>query len=189
MNMSLRTGRRSLAATAVALLLASGAVACSGDGKPAADDKVTEQSATSQDSAAGTSADNGSSGDDDGVAYAACMRKNGVDVADPKPGDPPQLPEGVAQSLLEKAEQKCGKPPGTSSQAGGGEFADDPKLEELSIKNMKCLRENGYEVPDSKSAQKPKLEGEDPVLDRAKKACKASGDALTEYIRKIMGDR
>ncbi|MEU9229950.1 hypothetical protein AB0D40_37105 [Streptomyces massasporeus] len=195
MYMSLRTGRRGLAATALALLLASGAVACGGEDKPAAGDKAGEQPATSQNSAEdksdpGSGDPGGSSGDDDGVAYAACMRKNGVDVPDPQPGEQPRVPDDVAQSLLKKAEKACGAAPGTSRQAGGGEFADDPKLEQLSLRNQKCLRDNGYTAPDSKDRRmQPKLPGEDPVLDRAQAACKKIGDELTEYLKKVMGEK
>ncbi|MFC8093552.1 hypothetical protein [Streptomyces sp. NPDC057301] len=194
MYTSFRTGRRSLAAVTMAVLLASGAVACGGEDKPVADDKVKEQPGTSQNSGAGAGdADSGdagsSSGNDDGVTYAACMRKNGVDVPDPQPGEQPRLPDDVARSLLKKAEKACGEAPGNSLQAGGGEFADDPKLEQLTLRNQKCLRENGYTVPDSKEAMQPKLPGEDPVLDRALAACKKSGDELTEYLKKVMGEK
>ncbi|MFF4983961.1 hypothetical protein ACFY3O_28440 [Streptomyces sp. NPDC001046] len=197
MYMSLRTGRRSLAAVTLALLLASGTVACGGEDTPAAADKAdqqpADQNAAEDQSDPGTDSTDstgGSSGDDDGVAYASCMRQNGVDVPDPQPGEQPQIPDGIARSLLKKAEKACGKAPGSPQQAGGGEFANDPKLEQLGLANQKCLRENGYTVPEpNKDAVKPKAPGEDPVFDRASAACKKTGDELSEYLEKIMGEK
>ncbi|MEU7501760.1 hypothetical protein AB0B52_32845 [Streptomyces griseofuscus] len=186
MYMSLHTSRRGLAATALALLLASGTAACGGDNKPAAGDQANGQHATSQDKSGPGSGS--TSGDDKGVAFAACMRKNGVDVSDPQPGEQLRIPDDVAKPLLQKAEKVCGKP-GDSHPAGGGEFTNDPKLEQLSLKNQQCLRANGYTAPDSKGAAAPKLPGEDPVLDRAQAACKKTGDELADYVKKVMGEK
>ncbi|AWW43189.1 hypothetical protein [Streptomyces cadmiisoli] len=197
MNSSVRAWRRGLATTAAVLLLGTGAVACGGDDKPAANESSAADAGSNDDGAGGANAgaaddtgDDGASGNSDGVKYAACMRENGVDVADPKPGEQPQVPEGVARSVLDKAEEKCGDAPG-GQEAGSGGLADDPKLEELSLANQKCLRENGYEVPETKEGQggAPKMPGEDPVLDRAMAACKATGDALKDYIERKMGQK
>ncbi|MET9670294.1 hypothetical protein ABZY19_33865 [Streptomyces sp. NPDC006475] len=194
MNSSVRTWRRGLATSAAVLLLGVGAVACGGDDKPAADDKAVGSTAADEKAVEGPGADQNTGGDDsatgsEGVTYAACMRRNGVDVADPEPGEQPRLPKGVAQSLLDKAEKKCGEAPGSQQQAGGGEFANDPRLEELTLRNQKCMRENGYEIPETKKdGMMPKAPGEDPVLDRAQKACEATtGKALREYIHKVTG--
>ncbi|MEV8434677.1 hypothetical protein PGH47_42635 (plasmid) [Streptomyces sp. HUAS 31] len=195
MNSSVRAWRRGMATTAAVLLLATGAVACGGDERPAAKESTAagtgDEDRATGDSGTGGAADTGdgaSSKDQDGVRYAACMRSNGVDVADPKPGEAPVPPAGVDRSVLDKAEQKCGRPPG-GQQAGTGGLAADPKLEELSLKNQKCLRENGYEVSDSKSQGAPQLPGENPVLDRAQEACKEIGQALEDYVNKAVGKK
>ncbi|MFQ3560404.1 hypothetical protein QZN11_26955 [Streptomyces gramineus] len=192
MYMPLRIRRRSLSAVTLALLLASGAVACGGGDESAAD-KAKGQSDTSQKSASGASDDgaddSGGSSDDDGVAFATCMRKNGVDVPDPRPGEQPRIPDDVARSLVEKAEKACGKAPGSSQQSGGGEFANDPKLEDLALKNTKCLREHGYTAQNTGGGAAAALPGQNPVFDRAKAACKKTGDELTNYINKVMGKK
>ncbi|MFF4935237.1 hypothetical protein ACFY2H_41355 [Streptomyces griseofuscus] len=184
MHKSLRNGRRGLAATALALLLASGAVACGGE------NKANEQPAASHSSAEdkGDSA-SGSTGNDDGVTYTACMRKNGVDVPDPQPGKQVRLPDDVAPSLLKKAEKACGKAPGGAQSSSSGELANDPKLEQLTLKNQECMREHGYTAPDSKGGMKPSLPGQNPVFDRAQAACKRTGDALSDYVKKTMGEK
>ncbi|MFD5099368.1 hypothetical protein [Streptomyces albidochromogenes] len=177
--------RRSLSATAAVLLLATGAAACGGEDKTAASDSPS--ASTGGDDGAPQDTSTSDQQADDGVKYAACMRKNGIDVADPAPGENPQLPEGVAQSLLKKAEKECGEPAG-SQQAGSGGLAGDPKLEELALADQKCLRENGYEMPEKKEGEvTPALPGENPVFDRAKAACKKTGDALKDYLDKKLG--
>ncbi|MFE4366997.1 hypothetical protein ACFRMN_01860 [Streptomyces sp. NPDC056835] len=116
------------------------------------------------------------------------MRKNGVDVADPEPGGVPQLPTGVPRSVLDKAKKECGEAPGSQARAGGGEFKDDPKFQELFLKNQKCLRENGWEMKKPKGdniAVTPELNN--PVLNKAKKACKPTGKALDDYVEGVMG--
>ncbi|MFF8018647.1 hypothetical protein [Streptomyces sp. NPDC007929] len=44
---------------------------------------------------------------------------------------------------------------------------------------------DGCTAPDSKTAAQPKTPGEDSVLDRATAACEKTGDALTEYLKKV----
>jgi hypothetical protein len=189
MKSSVPAWRRGLAAAAIVLLLGTGAAACGGEDKPAANDSTSADAGTDASTSQDTGADDGPS-DDAGVKWAACMRENGIDVADPAPGENPELPQGIAQSLLEKAEKECGELPG-SQQAGSGGLADDPKLEELALANQKCLRENGYEVPsnDNDEPMKPALPGENPVFDRANAACKKTGDALQDYTDKMLGTK
>ncbi|MFJ4966689.1 hypothetical protein ACIP6P_30270 [Streptomyces sp. NPDC088729] len=199
MNSSVHVWRRGLAATAAVLLLGTGAVACGGDDKPAAKESTSVNTGAgagddgSRDTGAsgGGSEDTGTGGgsaDGEGVAYAACMRANGVDVPDPAAGESPRLPKDVAQALLDKAEKECGDTPG-SRMAGSGGLSGDPRLEALSLANQKCLRENGYEMPESKGEMQPSRPGENPVLDRAQKACKAAGDALSDYLDQKLGTK
>ncbi|MFC8096762.1 hypothetical protein [Streptomyces sp. NPDC057301] len=174
MNSSIHAWRRGLATAAAVLLLGAGAGACGDEKSPA------------NGSAAG--GDKDTAENRDGVAYAACMRKNGVEVADPKPGEAPELPRGVPQSVLDKAEKKCGKGAGSSDMAGSlGELADDPEFERLSLEYNKCLRENGYELPEKKESGEGSVAvapGDDPVFQRASKACKKRAEALENYMKK-----
>lgn len=82
------------------------------------------------------------------LKHAECMRRNGVDVPDPKPNggvvfDPGEVP----RETLERAERKCRK------------HLDDLPAPELSEKEQRefrrralaharCMRENGIDMPD-----------------------------------------
>ncbi|MEU9704486.1 hypothetical protein [Streptomyces sp. NPDC047981] len=191
MESSVHRWRRGLVAAAAALLLGTGAVACAGNAEPTTTQDTPQADGPTETTGSGTQTDTGTAVEDDGVIYAACMRKNGVDVADPKPGEAPRLPEQVSESVLDKAEKECGKAPGAQQQqAGSGGLASDEKYQELALREQQCLRENGYVVPETtETAQMPKMPGEDPVLDRAIAACKETGDALREYLDKVMGEK
>jgi hypothetical protein len=90
-----------------------------------------------------------SAGSDPGVAYAECMRENGVpefpDPVDgklrlritPDSGIDPNSPE------WEEAQQACQDLAPAGAQSGG---SPPPELQERVLKHAKCMRENG--VPD-----------------------------------------
>ncbi|WP_328913271.1 MULTISPECIES: hypothetical protein [unclassified Streptomyces] len=163
--------RRGLATAAVALLLATGAAACGGSKGESAGDSGSADAAT-------------------GVKYAACMREQGVEVADPKPGDVPKIPEGVAQDLLVKAAKVCGQAPG--SDAGrvddGGGLYQDPKVQALSLELQKCMRDNGWSPPKPQEENgSVSLDAGDPAYQQAKKACKTITDELDRYFQQGNG--
>jgi hypothetical protein len=128
--------------------------------------------------------------EDRAFAFAACMRENGVDMADPEinadGGIRMQLggPKGKAvdKKTIEAAQQKCkefepfgGKPPKL-----------DPKQIEAMQKMAQCMREHGVDVPDpgedglveihkeskdGKGTNAAGINPDDPKVEAAIKAC------------------
>jgi hypothetical protein len=101
------------------------------------------------------------------LKHAECMRRNGVDVPDPKPGRPGILIDGrdVPPEQLEAAEKKCRKhlaglrPPELSSE-------DEREFRDKALKHAECMREQGFDFPDPKFGANGRvtqaLEGIDP---------------------------
>ena len=88
--------------------------------------------------------------DDAALEYARCMRENGVDMPDPKPGQRGirlSQPEGVSQSTMRKADQACRKyleavkPPEMSEE-------QQKEFREGALANARCMREHGINFPD-----------------------------------------
>ncbi|MFJ7059875.1 hypothetical protein ACIQVA_19505 [Streptomyces microflavus] len=79
------------------------------------------------------------------LQYAQCLRDNGVDVPDPKPGEEVGMsfPEGTSPQKVEEATKACKQyaPPGHTK----GEL-EGFKKEALEM--AKCFREHGVEVDD-----------------------------------------
>ncbi|MFJ9212640.1 hypothetical protein [Streptomyces sp. NPDC102264] len=187
-----RTPRRRLATSAMVVLLAVGAAACGGDSEnpPAASSQGAGETGdgstggASGGASGGNAGDSGESGADSGIKYASCMRDNGVQVKDPKPGEAPQIPSGTPQSVLDKLEKACGKLPGAMAGSGDPGLKDltkNPDFEALRLKYMACMRKNGYVPP------KPNADGsvqlkESPEFTAAQKACKREQDVLDKMI-------
>lgn len=95
----------------------------------------------------GSAAPTSASTQDQLLAFAECMRDEGVDVPDPGPDGGlealAELPPGVSQAEFEVAFDVCGKHlPGRGDDGGDGEYAE--QLQALA----QCLREHGIDVPD-----------------------------------------
>ncbi|MFD7090736.1 hypothetical protein ACFV94_23475 [Streptomyces sp. NPDC059896] len=174
------------------VLLAVGAAACGGNSEkpPAASSQEaggTGDGATGGASGGNTGADaggSGASGGDSGIKYASCMRDNGVQVKDPKPGEPPRIPAGTSQSVLDKLEKVCGKLPGAMAGSGDPGLKDlgkNPDFEALRLKYMACMRKNGYVPPKPNADGSVRLESS-PELNAAQKACKREQDVLDKMI-------
>lgn len=81
------------------------------------------------------------------LRFAQCMRENGVNVPDPKPGDDRmRLGRGLGggeklQDALEKCERWLQE---------GGQLPDlkDPKVRDQYVEFAQCMRENGVNIPD-----------------------------------------
>jgi hypothetical protein len=89
---------------------------------------------------------------DQGVKFAQCMRKNGIDMEDPKPGQGGvriRVQEG-GEAKLKAAEQAC-KAYRPKDEAEGKEMT----AEELDkqTKLAQCLRRKGIDVEDPKPGQ------------------------------------
>jgi hypothetical protein len=105
------------------------------------------------------------------VKYAQCMRKNGVDMPDPKPG------EGVtiridkgSQGKLEVAQKAC-KEFSPMREGGPGQSAED---RDHAVKMAECLRRNGLEVEIPKAGQAGRirsLKGDEKKTKQAMETC------------------
>lgn len=124
--------RRVLVAVALVLTLA----ACGDDG---ADGVATASGSKGTDSG---SAQGQEQVDDEEARrqFAECMRKNGIDMPDPQPGERPMMQLKGDRGKVEAAMKECRK-----LLPNGGEFK--PGAEDLeSMRQMaKCMRENGVE--------------------------------------------
>lgn len=104
--------------------------------------------------------------------YAACMREQGIDIEDPKPGGglSTSTSQGTDAAALEAASKTCtdklGEPPAPRPEE---QQAADEQFLEMMTKAAECYREHGYDVPDpdlnSKSLNFPSDAPEDVVTE------------------------
>lgn len=137
--------KRSTTMTTAALLtgLTLFVTACTG-GVGGSDGKKDEKKDSSN-SAGSNGGGNSGADADNALKMRKCLRDNGVDAPDPKPGEDPRgmtLGAGADQEALQKAMEKCGmKGPGS-----GGEVSQAEKDKALS--QAKCMRDHGFDMPD-----------------------------------------
>ncbi|MFC8096767.1 hypothetical protein [Streptomyces sp. NPDC057301] len=185
MRLSARVVRACLVATGTALVVVASSGCNAGDSQGVRSEASASQSdAPTQDGAAPSG--NAGEGDDRGLRYASCMRDNGIQVGDPNADGVVQVPSGIPQSELKRAEKVCGKNP-TGQTAGLPDGVDsDPKYQALSLEYDACLRKNGY-VPPPKEEGSGGVAGEyTPELQAADQACKAEKRALTDWLDTLM---
>ncbi|GAA1575682.1 hypothetical protein GCM10009678_68010 [Actinomadura kijaniata] len=163
---------RSLGAlTALPLVLALTLTGCGGDGD---DGGVASAGGAGQGTKAAASPS--MNRDEMGQKFAECMRKNGVHMDDPKPGEGIQLKldRSVTKETADKAMEACRQYNPAQNSAGG----PDPKMEERNRKFAECMRANGVEKwPDPKPGQVghqigPEV-GDDPDLQTAQGKCRS----------------
>ncbi|MFE9398492.1 hypothetical protein [Streptomyces flavidovirens] len=165
-----RARTRSAAVASGFAVLALFASACSG-GSGGTD---SGSDGTSNDS--GTNAGKAS---DDAAKHRKCLRDNGLDVPDPKPGQDERgmtiSGDGMSKEAMEKALKACAGKGGPGSAGGGITQADKDKM----IKHAQCMRENGYNMPDPKfdggmAQAMPMPKGaEKEKFEKANKACES----------------
>ncbi|MFI6514320.1 hypothetical protein ACIBF1_02015 [Spirillospora sp. NPDC050679] len=159
-----------LAALPLALMLSLSA--CGGDdgGK----DKVASAPGAKQggQEAAATAP---SDPDDMAVKFTECLRKNGMKVDDPKPGEGMRLKfDGkVRKESVDKAMEACRQ----FNPQMNGKAGSDPRAQERGRKFAECMRKNGVEkFPDPKPGQVGiminKDMAEDPDFEKAQSSCK-----------------
>ncbi|MCY0937707.1 hypothetical protein [Streptomyces sp. H34-S4] len=144
--------KRSTTMTTAALLtgLTLFVTACTGgadgsDGSDGSDGKKDEKKDSSS-SAGGSGAGTSGADLDAALKTRKCLRDNGVDAPDPKPGEDPRgmtLGAGDGDSeAMKKAFEKCGvKAPGS-----GGEVPQADK--DRALKTAKCMRDKGFDMKD-----------------------------------------
>ncbi|MCU1684888.1 MAG: hypothetical protein JWQ81_5627 [Amycolatopsis sp.] len=118
---------------------------------------------------------------DQALAWAQCMRKNGVAVPDPKPGSDgtimlPAGGQGADQAALEKATDACKAL--MPSIGGEGNKLDAKQLDEQ-LATAKCMRAHGVPMsdptPDSPSTMDASAAGDMSKVEAAAKACGMKG--------------
>ena len=108
--------------------------------------------------------------EEQGLKWAQCMRENGVDVPDPKPGQGIRMtmrPGG--EEKMAKAREACKEWQPTGGERAGGR--DDEHLRAIAA----CMRENGVEDfpdPDGGMMRITKDVGDDPDFAAARKKCR-----------------
>jgi hypothetical protein len=151
-----RTGpaRLFLVVCALALVLVAAGCGSSSNEGVATLDEAASPTTTSPDTS--TTADSSADPQQAALDWAACMRKNGVDVADPQVGSDGRVQigpgaGGQARNLDSEASQaarrKCGSPIGN----GGGpqlSAADREELQASMLEFAACMRKNGVDMPD-----------------------------------------
>ncbi|HEX8742024.1 MAG TPA: hypothetical protein VF712_02715 [Thermoleophilaceae bacterium] len=118
-----------------------------------------------------------------GLKHARCMREQGVDVPDPKPGEGGMILVGPAQggspAKQERAMRECEKylrdlPPPRLSEEQKEEMRD------AALAHARCMREQGIDFPDptfgpdgsiTVKVGPGELEPDDPKMQSAEKAC------------------
>lgn len=103
------------------------------------------------------------------LAYAACMRGEGVDFPDPdvNNGGVISLPSAGDAGAAEAA-QKCGEELGNPPAMSPGEQKKaDEAFRKMAAEMAQCYRDNGFDVADAPAGEMPKVPDDAPeeVLD------------------------
>lgn len=105
-----------------------------------------------------------------------CLRKHGLEVPEPKAGEDTRgitIGGDLSKEKMEAAMKECA---GKNGRSGGGSVsqADKDKM----LKYARCMRENGFDMPDPKfdggamEAQKMPKGAEAKKMEKAAEACK-----------------
>ncbi|MFC7329907.1 hypothetical protein [Marinactinospora rubrisoli] len=104
--------------------------------------------ASNEDSDSGGASDGTQSFEDYQVAFAGCMREQGIDMPDPSADGSMNLDGGGDPEAFSAAAETCqgelGQPP---APEGGPAPSDEERLADA-LAFAECLREEGYDVPD-----------------------------------------
>jgi hypothetical protein len=170
-------GGRTFAALALTGALAVGVSACG------------SSSSASSSAVAGTSVSTSSSRYTARLAYAKCMRINGVDVPDPSPNAGPAAGAGAGgggfRALRDnpnfaKASQACASLRAKAFAFANVSSAQRAQFQQELVKFATCMRKNQIEIPDPSATggggfgilrQIPQTERDSPAFQTAMKAC------------------
>lgn len=162
----MRGRERARAATLLATGLLAGLLAGCGTGDGGGADVASVTGAGTQ---AAASAQPTEDPKEKALKFAQCMRENGIDVPDPKPGQGVRLTlRPGSEQQMEKARAACKEWEPAGGERGGGR--NDERLRAMAA----CMRENGVEnFPDPENGMMritPEV-GEDPDFDKAREKC------------------
>ncbi|MEN8649276.1 hypothetical protein ABCR94_01145 [Streptomyces sp. 21So2-11] len=168
--MRTRTRTRSAALASGFAALALFASACGSDGGSDKDGDTSKDTGN-----------NAGQASDDAAKHRKCLRDNGMDVPDPKPGEDGRgmtiSGDGMSKEKMEKAMKACAGKGGPGSAGAGITQADKDKM----LKHAQCMRKNGFNMPDPKfggdggsvSAQRMPKGPEMKKFEKANKACES----------------
>lgn len=104
------------------------------------------------------------------IKWAQCMRENGVDIPDPKPGQGIRMTAGPgSRETMDKAQQAC-----KEWQPSGADGTGDPQNGERMRTLATCMRDNGVEEfpdPEGNTMRLNKKVADDPDFPAAQKKC------------------
>ncbi|MFE5959516.1 hypothetical protein [Streptomyces rubiginosohelvolus] len=159
-------GRSLAAACALAAALALTATACSGDGGGTKGD--------------GSASDSKKTKEDQALEHRKCLREQGLDIPEPKPGE-----NGMGVTIdggsmdkekMEKAFKAC-----EDKAVGGGPKELSQAEKDKLVAYARCMRQNGFDMPDPKfdggaMQAAPALKPKDmKKFEKANKACESAG--------------
>ncbi|GAA4096622.1 hypothetical protein GCM10022214_70450 [Actinomadura miaoliensis] len=109
------------------------------------------------------------------LKFAQCMRANGVDVPDPKDGDPQTMRiggKGADRDKLQDAMEKC-----RPYLVAGGKMPDlkDPEVRDRYTRYAQCMRQQGVDIPDPDpdgTFRMPSKGIDRQKMDKAREACR-----------------
>jgi hypothetical protein len=124
------------------------------------------------------------------VKFAECMREQGIDFPDPKPGGGPQTfrvggDSGIDPQEFEEAQKACDKYRRDIRPNLSEEEKEEQK--ERALEFARCMREHGIDMPDPQFGENgevriggsggPRFDPDDPDFKAAQEEC---GDGLFE---------
>ncbi|MFB7841970.1 hypothetical protein [Microbacterium sp. NPDC056052] len=114
--------------------------------------------------------------DDWQLAFAQCMRGEGLDFPDPGKGGLGVTIDQSNAAAFDKASTKCREKLGNPPAAPGDEGKTEEQLQEEALKSAKCFRENGIDMPDPKNGSVAAMPMDVPP-EVLKKCLPGAGDA------------
>ncbi|MEU2094826.1 hypothetical protein ABZ771_06775 [Streptomyces globisporus] len=159
-------GRSLAAACALAAALALTATACSGDGGGT--------------KGGGSASDSKKTKEDQALEHRKCLREQGLDIPEPKPGENGMgvtIDGGsMGKEKMEKAFKAC-----EGKAVGGGPKEMTQAEKDKAVAYARCMRQNGFDMPDPKfdggaMQAAPALKSKDmKKFEKANKACESAG--------------
>ncbi|MFF2222886.1 hypothetical protein ACFVV7_06205 [Streptomyces globisporus] len=159
-------GRSLAAACALAAALALTATACSGDGGGT--------------KGGGSASDSKKTKEDQALEHRKCLREQGLDIPEPKPGENGMgvtIDGGsMGKEKMEKAFKAC-----EDKAVGGGPKELTQAEKDKMVAYARCMRQNGFDMPDPKfdggaMQAAPALKSKDmKKFEKANKACESAG--------------
>jgi hypothetical protein len=146
---TLRTARLTAAVLAIPLLLGTLGACGATDDAPAADDAASGGTETFE------------TFEDYQLAFASCMRDQGVDMPDPNADGSIEAQSGDGfMEAAQTCQDELGEPPAAPG-AGPSMSSEEARAEDLEI--AACFRDNGYDVPDPQPGESISVPMDAPV--------------------------